>query len=321
MTAPAVHRLEFPVDWEPGHVAVYLVDGPETVLFDAGTPGDDARKKLRTGLANVGFTPADIDHLVITHPHVDHIGQVETILNAGSPTLYAPASVKQRFARDADTLAAAVETNAQAAGIPDADIESAVEMSVRSLTRNRRLLPPDAVSRWIKPNETISLGGTDYTAVHAGGHQADHLCYATDFGETRALISGDMAIEPFRSIALHVGLDNGVEETIPAFYEGLDRLATLDVDRVYPAHGPVHEEFASAISQSQESLDSLSEWVSEMLDSEVETAAAVAAERIGAERDRSYMMPESYGMLLWLEQQGIATSTTEAGVKRFSPAP
>ncbi|WP_336359227.1 MBL fold metallo-hydrolase [Haladaptatus sp. ZSTT2] len=319
MTAPAVHRIEFPVDWEPGHVAAYLVDGPETVLFDAGTPGEDAREKLRAGLSAVGFTPADIDHLVITHPHVDHIGQVQTLLDAGSPRLYVPASVEQRFARDEADLAAVVETNARAAGVDDE--ESAVEMSVRSLTRNRRLLPPDAVSHWIEPSETVSIGGFDYTAVHAGGHQADHLCYATAFDETRVLFSGDMAIEPFRSVGLHVGLDNGVAETIPAFYEGLDRLSTLDIDRVYPGHGPVHDEFDASIVQSRRSLDNLGEWVTEMLDSGIETGAAVAAERARTDRENDSFLPESYGMLLWLEQQGVATSTMTDGVRRFRPAP
>ncbi|WP_338728577.1 MBL fold metallo-hydrolase [Haladaptatus sp. DJG-WS-42] len=319
MTVPAVHRIEFPVDWEPGHVAAYLVDGPETVLFDAGTPGEDAREILRDGLGAVGFAPADIDHLVITHPHVDHIGQVETVLDAGSPRLYAPASVEQRFARDEADLAAVVETNAQAAGVED--VAAAVEMSVRSLTRNRRLLPPADVSRWVEPGETVSIGGFDYTAVHAGGHQADHLCYAADFDETRTLFSGDMAIEPFRSVGLHVGLDNGVGETIPTFYEGIDRLGTLDIDRVYPGHGPVHESFHESIAQSRASLDNLCEWVTTLLDSGIETGAAVATERARTDRERSSLLPESYGMVLWLEQQGVVTSTIVDGVRRFRLAP
>ena len=40
-TQGRVHRLVFDVDWPPGHVACYLVDGPEPILVDAAAPDHD----------------------------------------------------------------------------------------------------------------------------------------------------------------------------------------------------------------------------------------------------------------------------------------
>ncbi|MFC6732611.1 MBL fold metallo-hydrolase [Haladaptatus sp. DYSN1] len=321
MTAdpPAVHRIEFEVDWTPGHVAAYLLAGEQTVLFDAGTPGEAAHDELTAGLDAAGYAPANVDHLVITHPHIDHIGQTQTLVEAGA-TLHAPASVRRRFARDPDDLATVVTANARAAGTPEAQVDSAVEMSVRSLTRNRKLLAPDAVDDWVEPGDSVSIDDLEFDAIHAPGHQADHLCFETTLGGERVIFSGDMAIEPFRPVALHVGLDREIGDTIPAFYEALDRLSTREVDTVYPGHGPVHDDFAGAVGQSRRSLDRLEERVLEMLADGAETAVDVAARRSAEGRDLAYLLPESLGMLQSLERDGAVVSSVSGDVRRYEPA-
>ena len=124
-----VHRLAFDVDWPPGHVACYLVDGPEPILVDAATP--DREAAFRDRLADLDFDPGDVEHVIVTHPHVDHIGQVPTVLAEGNPTVHAPAGVRERFARDPDDLAARVRRNCVAAGFPEDLRETAVEMADR----------------------------------------------------------------------------------------------------------------------------------------------------------------------------------------------
>jgi glyoxylase-like metal-dependent hydrolase (beta-lactamase superfamily II) len=95
-----VHRIEFTVDWPPGHVAAYLVGGPEPLLIDAGMAGDRGRRELDAGIEAAGYDVADVSHLLVTHPHVDHIGRVGAVVDAADPTVYAPASVRERLARD-----------------------------------------------------------------------------------------------------------------------------------------------------------------------------------------------------------------------------
>ena len=41
-----VHRIEFDVDWPPGHVGAYLLDTPEPILIDAGMTGERAGDRL-----------------------------------------------------------------------------------------------------------------------------------------------------------------------------------------------------------------------------------------------------------------------------------
>ena len=313
-TAQDVHRLTFDIDWPPGTVACYVIDGPEPVLVDATTP--DHGTAFGERLAAHDLAPAEIDHVLVTHPHVDHIGQVPTVLEAGEPTVYAPAGVRERFARDPSELAARVRRNATAAGFPEEQREMAVDMAVESLERNSDLLAPDAVDVWIEPGDTTAIGPIEVGAVHVPGHQADHLAYQVEIGGESALFAGDMAIEPLRSVSLHDGIDDGYREAVDAFYAALDRLAALDVDRVYPGHGPVHRDLQGVVRRDRESLDARLDAVRNLVADGHETAAQVAFVLAG-DRDVRYLIPEAMAALAHLESTGAVSVELVDGVRRY----
>ncbi|PSQ33413.1 hydroxyacylglutathione hydrolase [Halobacteriales archaeon QS_9_70_65] len=309
-----VHRLAFDVDWPPGHVACYLADGPEPILVDAATP--DREAAFRDRLADLDFDPGDVEHVIVTHPHVDHIGQVPTVLAEGDPTVYAPAGVRERFARDPDDLAARVRRNCVAAGFPEDMRETAVEMAVDSLQRDSALLNPDRVDVWLDPGERATVGGLAVEAVHVPGHQADHLGYRTEIDGETALLAGDVGIEPFRPVVMHDGLDDGHREAFDAFDDALDRLAALDVDRVYPGHGPVHDDLAGVVERDRRSLADRLENVRDLVADGHATVPAVAMALAG-DRDVKYLVPETMSALAHLERTGAVTSETVDGVRRY----
>lgn len=321
----SVRRIEFSVDWPPGHVACYLVDGPELVLVDAGMPSDfdaeDASPEttLREGFDAAGYEVADVDHLVVTHPHVDHVGQVPTVLAEADPTVHAPAGVEERFSRDPDAMADRVRANASRVGITGDQLDEAVEMAVESLRRDASLLPVEAVDHWIPRDETVDIGPLTAETIHAPGHQADHLCYAVDVAGERVLLSGDMAMEPFRAVAIHDGLDDGVADAFNAFYGALDRLSTLDPDRVYPGHGPVHADFHGVLERDRESLDRRLEQVHEQLADGTRTVPGVALALAG-DRPVRYVVPEVMAAVSSLVDEGRAEETLEDGVAHYDPA-
>lgn len=316
----SVHRIEFDLDWAPGHVAAYLIDCAEPILVDGGMTGDGAAEELRASLTDVGYDPSDIEHLVITHPHTDHVGQVPTILAAGDPTVYAPATVEERFGRDTEALSERVRTNAQAAGVQGDYLDDAVEMAVGSLERDRELLPPEAVDVWIEQGTTVDVGQFTFEATHVPGHQADHLCYATDVGDERVLFAGDMALTSFRSVALHDGFDDGYVDGVDAFYTALDRLSELDADRVFTGHNPTHTDLEGAIKDDRDSLDRLLSRTRDGLSDSGKTALEIAFQRAG-DRDIRYLVIETASALAKLEHDGEAESEMdEHGVRHYTAA-
>lgn len=311
-----IHRIEIAVDWPPGYVAVTLIDGPEPVLIDAGMIGEHAQETLESGLADFGHELSEVEHLVVTHPHVDHLGQIPAILEAADPTVYAPVGVRDRLTRESSDLEAVVRKNAKQAGLSGSMLEMAVEKSVKSLERNRQLLPPAAVDHWIEDAQEFTVGGIRLRAIHTPGHQADHCCYYGNFDGDLVLFSGDYLLAPFRSVVIHTGLDDGATEGVGAFYTTLEKLAEIDVAKVYPGHGPAHMQFQEKIERSRRSLDRMLDHTRDLVGEEPSTAIGIALERSG-DREIQYVIPEVVGALAHLHSQGRIELTVDDGINRY----
>ncbi|WP_435146002.1 MBL fold metallo-hydrolase [Halobaculum sp. P14] len=311
----SVTRLEFPMDWPPGHVAAFLVDADERILVDAGLPNTEA--SLRDGLAAADLAPADVDHVVVTHPHPDHTGQIPTLLDAGDPTVHAPASAVDRLNRDADAVRERSRANLEPAGLPEDQLDEAAETAVASLERARSLLPPDSVDDAVDPGEPLRVGGVEFDPVHTPGHQADHLCYAATLGGDDVLFSGDMVLLPFRSALLHDGYDDGYREAVPAFSDALDALAARDVDRTYPGHGDVHARFAETVTRDRAKLNGRVDKVEAAVADGNRTVAAVV-DAIQAGHDVRYVLPETMNILAHLVDAGRVERTVVDGTARYT---
>ena len=73
--APGITRIALPLTGLPSGVNVHLLrgDGP-TTLIDAAIPTEGSWRGLEAGLAAVGAAPTDVEQVVLTHHHVDHVG-------------------------------------------------------------------------------------------------------------------------------------------------------------------------------------------------------------------------------------------------------
>jgi glyoxylase-like metal-dependent hydrolase (beta-lactamase superfamily II) len=312
-----IHRIEFETDWPPWHVAAYLLAGEdgETVLVDAGAPGDRGWGELTDGLAEAGLAVEDLDHLLVTHPHTDHDGLVERIVETADPTVYTPRSVQERLRMDTARLSTRVERNARAAGLSDDAVSKYVEQAVDSVERNRECFPPACVDVPLEPGQVFEAGDWEFEVVHTPGHQRDHACFAAE----RWLFAGDQVIEPFRAAALNVGLDDGVFDAISEFYEGYRRLRGREFETVYPGHGPVFDDFEGVVQQSVADLDDLVSEVSETL-AELAPATCLDIEETRTEARYDYTLFETVGALGHLTDRGRAVFRVEDGVRYYEPA-
>ena len=100
-------------------------------------------------------------------------------------------------------------------------------------------LPPDVEN--IGDGARIEGDGVTLVAVHTPGHASDHLCYYLE--EEKAVFTGDVVL-------------GGSTTVIPAedgdlldYLNSLKRLQGLDVQRIYPAHGPVIENAQAKLTE------------------------------------------------------------------------
>lgn len=316
----SVRRLEFAVDFPPGHAAAYLVPGPEPVLVDAGTLGSDGERDLHASLADHGFEPGDVAHVVLTHLHVDHVGQVDALREAGDARLHVPTTFRERLDRELGAVRAAARENMRRAGIPPDRIDGAIRDFMRGQEIMRDIVTPAAVDRWLEPGSIHGVGDLELRPVHTPGHDATHVCYVARLDGERCLFSGDMAIDPFRSIVVHAGFDAGMTDGIEAFYTALDRLAEAGADRVFPGHGPVHTDLAGTIERDRATLDARVEECRAAIRESGSHAVHVAASLTDDEADFSRLLPEAVAGLAHLQRTGRARAWIEDEVRYYAPA-
>ena len=312
-----VHRIECDVDWPPGHVAAYLVDGPEPILVDAGGSEEHNAHELRAGLDALGYEPSDVDHVVVTHPHTDHIGQVPALADAGA-RIYAPGPALEQLQRDPDDLAAGVRETAIETGLDPEGIDMHIQRAVESLERSRRLLPPERVDVAFEFDGAFDVGDHAFEPIHTPGHQVHHACFQVALNGASVLFSGDALIEPFRAAALNVGLDHGAFDAIDAFYRAFDRLEGREVDRVYPGHGPAFDDFAGVLQTSRDRLDGTVASVERTLrERGTSSPIGLTLARVD-ELEHPAVLLDTIGALGYLEDHGRATfDYDQDGVRRY----
>lgn len=94
--------------------------------------------------------------------------------------------------------------------------------------------PDDAAGTPITPIDhgtVVATEGATLNAVFTPGHAPDHLCYY--LSEEKALFTGD--------VILGAGTTVIPDETgdLGQYMDSLRRLLALDIEKIYPAHGPV----------------------------------------------------------------------------------
>jgi glyoxylase-like metal-dependent hydrolase (beta-lactamase superfamily II) len=316
---PAIRRVEFDVDFPPGHVAAYLVTGDEPILVDAGTAGAAGERDLREGLAEYGFEPNDIAHLLFTHYHTDHVGQADAVRSVADPTIHAPSTFRPRMERDVDTVRRLASEWMREAGLSDDRTESELANIVSQLEALRAELPAAAVDHWVEPGRRTRIGGVELDVLYTPGHDETHVSYRLETDTEVALFSGDMAIEPFRAWIVRSGWAEGFADAVAAFRSALDRLAGTDADRIYPGHGPVHDALVATVDRDRESLndrlDACLATVPEDGATAIDVAEAISSERVSVSR----VLPEVVAALEQLRTADRLAANALDGVIRYSP--
>src|SRR5207245_8602290 len=76
-----IHTLRIPTPFAVGRVNAYLIEDDPLTLVDSGPNSGRALDELQHQLAARGHSIDDIELIVLTHQHMDHLGLVDIIAN------------------------------------------------------------------------------------------------------------------------------------------------------------------------------------------------------------------------------------------------
>ncbi|WP_203361827.1 MBL fold metallo-hydrolase [Bacillus sp. REN10] len=72
-----IAKITLPTPFSVGDVNVYVIKGDRLTLVDAGVKTKASWEAFVYGLSQLGYTPEDIEQVVLTHHHPDHVGLID----------------------------------------------------------------------------------------------------------------------------------------------------------------------------------------------------------------------------------------------------
>jgi len=78
----SIHLIEIPTPFPVGNVNCYLLEGSPLTLIDTGPYIETGVSLIDDSLRPYGYSHADIERILLTHGHVDHVGNTRAIQDA-----------------------------------------------------------------------------------------------------------------------------------------------------------------------------------------------------------------------------------------------
>ncbi|HET7573553.1 MAG TPA: MBL fold metallo-hydrolase, partial [Solirubrobacterales bacterium] len=100
-----IHRFAIPTPFAVGRVNCYLIEDEPLTLVDTGPNSGKALDELTARLAERGHSIDDLELIVVTHQHIDHLGLVEILVEHSGAEVAAIGAAATRlanFAEDAE---------------------------------------------------------------------------------------------------------------------------------------------------------------------------------------------------------------------------
>ena len=234
--AAGIHRLAIPTPFAVGRVNVYLIEDEPLTLVDAGPNSGSSLEELHRALGHLGRRLEEIELVVVTHQHIDHLGLVG-IVAAKSGAQVAAIDALVPFMENYSEEASAEDDYARDTmlrhGIPQ-DVVSALE----SVSRAFRAWGARAdVTRALRDGERLELRDRALEVQFRPGHSPTDTVFHD--AERQMLIGADHLLKHISSNPLITRPRDGGPrpQALATYLESLRLTREMDLKLVLPGHG------------------------------------------------------------------------------------
>jgi glyoxylase-like metal-dependent hydrolase (beta-lactamase superfamily II) len=244
----AIHALPVPTPFAVGRVNCYLVEDDPLTLVDAGPNSGTSLTVLEAALAGHGRRIEDLERIVLTHQHIDHIGLAQILAERSGAEVCALDALAPWLAR----YGAEMEADDQFAedlmlrnGIPPD-----IAIALRAVTGSFRAWGAAVtVTQPLAPGDELAFAGRTWRVHHRPGHSpSDTIFHDERSGE---LIGGDHLIKHISSnplISRPLDGGDGVRpRALVTYLASLRATRAMDVSVVHAGHGEPVEDHRALI--------------------------------------------------------------------------
>ena len=319
-----IHCLPIPTPFAVGRVNCYLIDDDPLTLVDTGPNSGKALDELELALNAHGRRIEDLQRIVITHQHLDHMGLVGILARRSQAevvVLDLLAPVVEEFGADAERDDELAEALMLRHGIP-----RDVVVALRSMSRSFRAWGGSApVSRTLRDGEALEWAGRTMTVLHRPGHSpSDTLLW----DEQRALlIGGDHLIKHISSnplISRPLGGKSGEPgdgrpRALMTYLRSLRETRAMPIETVLPGHGEPIADHVKLIDERFALHERRAGKIGELIAEHPRTAYELAQELWGnvAVTQAYLTLSEVLGHVDLLVERGEVREQELGGVVRF----
>jgi glyoxylase-like metal-dependent hydrolase (beta-lactamase superfamily II) len=315
-----IHRIALPTPFLVGRVNCYLIEDEPLTLIDTGPNSGKSLDDLERALAAHDRRIEDLELIVLTHQHMDHLGLLE-ILARRSGAEVAALHLLVPYLESFSRSAAADDEFAQAImrrhGVPGdlATVLGSLAAAFRAFGSSGR------VSVALRDGEDLRLRDRTLRIFHRPGHSPSDTILWDE--EREILIAGDHLLGRISSNPLVSRPLAGPSEPRPrALLQYIDSLrATRDLPArlILPGHGDPVLEHVELIDERLRMHRRRAARVLQILDGEALSAYEIAIRMWGnvAVTQAYLTLSEVLGHLDLLVESGQAVERESGGVSRF----
>lgn len=239
MKTSKVGRTVYPITIHLNHeirsMNFYLYEDEESLmLIDGGFDSDETWKEFNKVLKANNFKVGDIDKILLTHHHPDHIGMVNRVLKIKDVPVYAHSSAIPRLNLDEESQLKRL------AFFEKLYAEMECGKNGENYIEEMKRLKNSTVSKKFKVNaKIIPVADQDkigtLTVIETPGHSPDHVVFYDK--KSKILFGGDFLLSHISSNAIIEPDVNGNRlQTLMQYIKSFNKLLKLDVDIIYPGH-------------------------------------------------------------------------------------
>ncbi|HEY7152115.1 MAG TPA: MBL fold metallo-hydrolase [Solirubrobacterales bacterium] len=314
-----IHRLRIPTPFAVGRVNCYLLEDEPLTLVDTGPNSGKALDELERQLSDLGHSLEDIELVILTHQHIDHLGLVEIIAGRSGAEVAAIDVVVpfvENFGDDVeldDRFAADLMLRH---GIPED-----VVIALRSVSRSFRAWGAKAdVSRPLHEGEVLRFRDRALEVQHRPGHSPSDTVFWD--AEREILLCADHLIAHISSNPLISRPLDGSEErprALMTYMASLRRTRELPARILLPGHGDPITDHRALIDERFAHHERRAERILDLVSERPRTAYEIAQELWGnvAVTQAFLTLSEVLGHVDLLEDEGRVREVEDGDVVRF----
>jgi glyoxylase-like metal-dependent hydrolase (beta-lactamase superfamily II) len=222
---PGLYKIELPLPKNPlKSINSYVIKGKDrNLIIDTGMNRPECKDVLFPALKELGIDLAKTD-IFITHLHADHFGLVGDLATDTSTCYlgHLDTTIVKNRGHWEEFFKFFSEN-----GFPEAILKESLSRHPGVLYSSSRMPEITAVN----DGQKIIAGDFELTCIETPGHSPGHMCLYDE--NKKILFSGDHILF---DITPNISCWPEMDDALRSYLSSLDKVAGLDVSRVFPAH-------------------------------------------------------------------------------------